>query len=110
VNFWHRLLNPHCPDCEKERICQSCETLRLQLDIANKEKERLLQSIIQLNKPLEMIQEKLELEPIKSRYTPWAVKREMLEREAKQQNQERTEEIIKKQTEELEKEFGISNG
>ena len=58
-------------------ICESCETLKMQLAIANDEKRQLLERILEkpeipVDKPPEITR------PI---VVPWAVKKQMLERE-----------------------------
>lgn len=81
VKFFHELRHPHCVDCismeESNKICNSCETLKAQLEIANYEKKLLLNLI----KPTEETSiEPIKEEPIRtSRFIPWNVKRQQLE-------------------------------
>ncbi len=84
TNFFHRLFNPHCPDCiaaERELDhCSSCETLREQLSIANREKDKLLQALLEVNKPkTEETRVTEKPEPLNPRYTPWRVRQQILE-------------------------------
>jgi len=80
----HHLLNPHCEHCLEQardaQICQSCEILKIQLEIVNYDKKRLLEIILSSNQPKsEPVQEQVIHEPIRPGHTPWAVKKEMLE-------------------------------
>lgn len=108
TNFFHRLFNPHCSSCyenEKDnKICQSCETLKTQLDISNFEKKQLLERLlnpIQPEKP-----EPVEYEPIPNKNVPWNVRRQMLE--AEDREKAKLMRAAPKSTEILEKELGIN--
>jgi len=93
---------------EKE-LCASCETLRLQLEIANYEKRQMLDTILSFTKPPEIrLPETKEIEPVIPKAVPWAVRRQMLEAEDK----ERARIMKQKQEEiaELEKQVGVDNG
>jgi hypothetical protein len=63
-----------------EVICQSCETLKTQLEIANYEKSQLLGKLL---KEPEKESERTEAPPMNHvpRVVPWQVRRQMLERE-----------------------------
>lgn len=103
MNWFHKFFNPHCPDCAAERlekkVCQSCETLREQLNQVNFEKKQLLDSILQ--KPV-IEQPRIETEELnKINYRPWKVKQALLEAEDRKKA-----ELIRK-NEELEKELSI---
>lgn len=110
INWLHKFFYPHCPECIAEReqseICYSCETLRIQLEIANNEKKQLLSKLI--DKPIEPLVERSAEIPI-SKNIPWNVRRQMLEAEDRQKARiiaEKNREM--KSTEELEKEIGIT--
>lgn len=83
--FFHKLWNPHCPECRTEAIekkyCVGCDTLQVENDRLRAENSRLLDKI--LNVPSEIRPEiKLdELVPIQSRHVPLSVRREQYERE-----------------------------
>lgn len=63
-----------------DKQCQSCETLRQQLDIANYEKKVLLEKL--LFKPEPVPERTVAPEPVNRPVgVPWAVRRQMLERE-----------------------------
>lgn len=51
-SFFHHLFNPHCQICSK---CESCETLRLQLDIANRNNRELVETIVAITTPREIV-------------------------------------------------------
>jgi hypothetical protein len=69
------------------KVCESCETLKMQLAIANDEKERLLSRL--LEKPaLEPKIDTDNLRPILPRAsTPWRVKQQMMEQESRHEAQ-----------------------
>lgn len=113
INFIHRFLNPHCPDCIQASECKSCETLRFALEQAIYEKKLLLldKLIHPVNEP-ESVQQ--EIKSINRGTTPWRVRQQILESEdrekakilranqAQNRDKEREESIN-----ELEKEIGI---
>lgn len=85
-HWLHHLINPHCDYCDRDsmenKVCQSCETLKMQLSIANSEKSQLLQSILSLNKPAEVqTAPSVNYENIKKQAMPWNVRKAMLESE-----------------------------
>lgn len=93
-----------------EKPCDSCETLKMQLSIANREKEQLLNTILAYNQP------RVAEAPIKVDYEKlprpmtWNMRRALLEAEDKKTAQIMAE--VKKQAAEiakLEKEVGVAN-
>jgi hypothetical protein len=119
IKFLHHLFNPHCDRCRHEelenKVCESCEVLKQQLDIANSEKRALLATVKEIITPQPIVQEAedKELKPIQT-ITSWKVKRAMLEKEdrMKADAERRAKEAIaesNKSTEELEKELGITS-
>ncbi len=108
-NWIHRLFNPHCPDCKEERedsmVCESCETLKQQLEIANYEKKQLMDRI--LEKPA--LESKPELREVTvPRAVPWPVRRQMLEAEDREKARLMREAPKPVSTEDLEKELDIA--
>lgn len=113
IKFFHHLLNPHCPECALERqearVCESCETLRLEIERLRIENARLLDRI--LEKPKEEPRtDTSDLKPILPRNMPWNVRKQILENESREQAK-----IMREQakspaisTEDLEKELGIA--
>ena len=81
-NWFHRLLNPHCPTCheddENSKVCNSCEVLRTQLDVTIRERDRLLSKLLD-DTPKTSSQQPME--PTKPINIPWNVRRQMLEAE-----------------------------
>lgn len=65
------------------RECQSCNTLREQLLIANNEKQKLLDTIVELSKPEQPIvqNEPVVHEALQPKRVPWLVRKQMLEKE-----------------------------
>lgn len=95
-----------------ERPCQSCETLRMQLSIANHEKEQLLNTILSLTteKPKEQPAPAVNYENIPRPMT-WNMRKAMLEAEDRKAAQllaeNKKKEQIKADIEKLEEELDI---
>jgi len=97
--------------------CQSCETLKLQLSIANHEKQELLNTILSFSKPpaREETTPAVEYEKVKPKMMTWTVRKQMLEAEDRRQaelladQRRRNEEAskIKDDIDKLEKELDI---
>jgi hypothetical protein len=93
LKWLHHLFNPHCRECqlaaEENKVCQSCETVKMQLAIVNAEKRQLLELIVSLTKPAEIqapspqIGEKESVTKLMS----WRVQRQMLEAEDRKKAQ-----------------------
>lgn len=87
--------------------CQSCETLKLQLEIANYEKKELLSTILSFSKPPEIAPaQPLDMEKVKPKLMTWNVRKQMLEAEDRAAAALLAEQR-KKSIESLEKEVGI---
>jgi uncharacterized Zn finger protein (UPF0148 family) len=109
-NWIHKLLNPHCPDCKEERdnsrVCPSCETLKMQLEISNNEKRQLLERI--LEKPA--LESKPELREVtRPVNVPWRVRQQMLEAEDREKARLMREAPKPVSTEDLEKDLDIAS-
>jgi hypothetical protein len=81
----HRLWNPHCAECAQDKLdatlCISCETLRQQLEFSNREREKLLEALLEKSNPKPVAElPKEEFKP-PSKTIPWKVKKQMLESE-----------------------------
>jgi|SRR5882672_9047718 len=93
-SWLHHILEPHCQQCREERqeerqedsVCASCETLRLQLEIANYEKRQLLESIL---RPQQSVPSAIQGTPqaLQPKSIPWSVRKQMLESEDRKQAQ-----------------------
>ena len=81
--------------------CDSCETLRHQLEVVNYEKEKLLDKLLDKEFPIEKIRDKVEYEQPK--LVPWAIRKELLEQEDRIKAK-----LMRESTEKLEKELEIS--
>lgn len=102
-NWIHRLFNPHCPECHSEMICNSCETLKMQLEIVNHEKQKLLDRLLTPPVVETVVQPVREVTaPVN---IPWNVRRQMLEREDRERAKLMQAAPIP--TEDLEKELNI---
>lgn len=98
AQFFHELVNPHCPECKKEReqirleefqreelererlendrVCQSCENLNRQLAVTNEIINKLVSP-----KNVEPLTEQAPPVITPQRNLPWHVKRQMMEAE-----------------------------
>ena len=92
IKWLHQLLNPHCEHCreeerekrgdkKEEKACKSCETLQHQLEIANREKEILLNKLFESKEPHAPEPVSEEAKPIQMgrRFIPSVVRREMMD-------------------------------
>lgn len=116
-HWLHHLFSPHCQICreaaEENKVCQSCETLKMQLSIANIEKKQMLESILSMTKPNEVqgTPPAINYENIKPRMMTWNVRRQLLEAEdrekAKILAKQKEQKPVAEQIANLEKEVGI---
>jgi hypothetical protein len=112
IRFLHHLFSPHCEHCKEEisesHVCQSCETLRNQLEISNYERRQMLDTILSFSKPKveETTPDLSASTPVRPKVVTWSVKRQILEEEDRAKAK-----ILRdrKSTEELEKEV-LANG
>ena len=103
-NWFHRWLNPHCPDCIL--ICESCEVLKGQLEILNYTNKQLMDRI--LNPPVPVtIPEPAQREVSIPKNIPWGVRRQMLEAEDRERAKLMKNAPVPVLTEDLEKEMDI---
>lgn len=83
TKFFHELLNPHCSHCKEQedesKFCQSCDTLKMQIEIANQNNARLMSRL--LDKPEPIIVDSTPREVTLPKVVPWAVRKQMLETE-----------------------------
>lgn len=118
LHFLYHLFNPHCEICKLERaqskLCNSCETLKVQLAIERTKNTELLETLIGLvdPKPIVINRSDEHLEPVSMSPKLWRIKRKELEKAAKVERQ-RMNEAAKNGTtvpiDELEKMAGISD-
>ena len=104
ANWFHRFFNPHCQHCNIEVDCLSCETLKQQLAIANREKEMLLERILEKPAPI------VETNPVPvtiPKTIPWRVRQQMLESESKVKARLMKEAPQPDSVEDLEKELDV---
>lgn len=84
MKWFHKLLNPHCPECRVERneskYCVGCDTLQVENDRLRDENRRLLDRLLIPHMTNEVIKTE-EFVPIPSRHVPLSVQREKYERE-----------------------------
>lgn len=62
--------------------CNSCETLKEQLNISNHEKRQMLETILSFTKPVIVEQDNPTrvIEPIRPKASTWAIRRQELEK------------------------------
>lgn len=82
AKFFHEFLHPHCESCEVEKVetlsCDSCDTLRSQLELANHEKNEILNRLLNREVPLDS--ERLHVNHVeKPKPRPWPVIRRKME-------------------------------
>jgi hypothetical protein len=121
--FIHHLLNPHSPDClnerQESRICDSCETLKIELNRLRQDNEKLLNRILNpISTEIPTIDES-ELKPIRppTTHVAWRVRRQALEAESRataklmrEVDKQSTSQLTSPMTtEELEKELGVND-
>ncbi len=107
--YWlHHLINPHCPDCTREKFCKSCDTLTEQLVYERERNQSLLNHIVALTaKPTESAAPVVPQIPV-GKMTTWRTHRQFLEENDREtarllrDSQRQSAEISK-----LEKELGI---
>lgn len=118
IKFFHRLLNPHCSECREDNICESCQTLRTQLELVNHDRKQLLSLIERLSNPKVEYREPgppSDIKPVqKTANVPWRIQKGLLEAEDRKEAQLRREKakefskkLSKEEVEELEKKVGI---
>lgn len=82
-HWLHHLFNPHCPICldnaKDDKVCQSCEILKHQLELANLQIDKLVNKITE--KPEVVVRNDSPPIMTKPKMIPWAVRRQMLEAE-----------------------------
>jgi hypothetical protein len=83
TKFFHELMNPHCSECMRESeldsMCESCETLKMQLSLANQREKELLQLLVYKQQPLPELVASSDIKPVMPKAIPWRVKQQMLE-------------------------------
>lgn len=93
VHWLHHLFNPHCEQCALEetvridfevnsRVCQSCETLRTELENSRRHNDKLLNALLKQPEPTieksYTIGEELSA-ALQNKHKSWAVRRQELE-------------------------------
>lgn len=116
MNWFHRLLNPHCPDCKEELRENKINPVEEALKLENARMQEMIDRLFDrlLEKPETVVQG----EPAKTTrpaYVPWRVRQQMLEREDREKARAMREvpkpdaviadaEVTKKEQEEFEAE------
>lgn len=109
--FFHHMLNPHCPDCRMEHECKNCQTLRDLLEAERYNNKQLLNSLLEhVSGPKEEAPKLTEDYKPVSNSLPWRVRQQMLEendREKARIIREQAQNTHSLSTAELEKELGV---
>jgi hypothetical protein len=118
MGWLHRFLHPHCQHCIDARACQSCDVLKIELERTCRERDKLLDTILNKDKP-QPRPELTNIQPV-TRQVPWHIKRQQLEQADREEAAKlraaedgKTEQLLtdkQKEVESLEKELGVSNG
>jgi hypothetical protein len=131
TKFFHEFMNPHCTHCANERIqeleqkeldreinlvCNSCESLKMQLSIANNRVDNLIEKLTNTTRIEEAPVNSTEPAKILQtrQHVPWAVKRQQLELQSKERavqlkNLAKPDSEINESIEKLEDKLGIEN-
>lgn len=99
----------------EEFPCHSCETLQMQLSLKNEENKKLLDTILEMNRPkVEIPVEHKSVIPILPKNIPWSVRQQMIEAEDRkaaqiiqERNRKLAEQVVDEEVEKLEKELEI---
>lgn len=75
LNWYRELLQ-----IRDERVCQSCEYFKLQIESLQHRNEQLVRQLTQTDVPPVPVQTEAK-EPIRPRFIPWRTRRQMLEQE-----------------------------
>lgn len=81
VNKIRELLELRYEFKERKNKCESCDTLRLQLEIVNHEKALLLNRLLEKPEPVVQPIRSDEMKVIQPKNVPWNTRRQMLETE-----------------------------
>ena len=126
VKFFHEMLNPHCQHCDNERmreleqneinrICPSCESLKMQLSLVNQQNEKLLNKLVTEKEEIIPIQQEQPRVLNTKGFIPFNVIRNRLETESRIKAQELNAQnkaqtgAAKPDVAKLESELGIEN-
>lgn len=89
ANWFHRFLNPHCPDCALERQdkshCNTCEVLREMVSRLESENHELRDRLFDKQQPIPERTTAPTAVTRPNKPVAWAIKRQMLEQESKVQ-------------------------
>lgn len=120
IKFFHQLWNPHCPNCalelQESKFCNSCETMREQISQLNSQNLILLNRLVNPTPVTVVDKEEKVQPPLKtSQFIPYAVRRQMLEEQDRnearilRENESKLDTNSKeqKEIEELEKKVGL---
>jgi hypothetical protein len=83
IKFFHHFFNPHCDHCAHERACQTCEVLKEELANERANYKKLLDTLVEMNKP-KVIEKEPEVQlpqEIAPKAISWRIRKEMLEAE-----------------------------
>jgi hypothetical protein len=95
---------------EGNKVCQSCETLKVQLAIANDEKRQLLNTILSSVTPIREPVTAINYEKLSPKATTWNVRKQMLEAEDRKAAQILAEQKKHAESiEKLEEEVGVKH-
>lgn len=91
VNWFHKLLHPHCPECREdareELVCPSCEMLQTEVARLRHDNERLLNRLIEKPENNDRNEAPVPSAPLPHRL-PWKARAAQLEAQDREKAQE----------------------
>jgi len=116
IKFFHHLFNPHCQQCHDEfldsKVCDSCNTLRLEIAALRKHNQQLIDAILNKVNPKEESQQVVIQPEAVNKNLSWRVRRHLLETEDKKAAEllkQKRAEMSSPSVESLEEELEIEN-
>lgn len=109
MNWFHKLLNPHCEHCLEERINPEVEYLKAELSRLQDKYDRLVERLVNpipVKSETDTVSDN-NLEPLRSGYKPWSQKRAELERATKLEDVNARDAALRRKNEQLEKDLNL---
>jgi len=80
-NFFHRLFNPHCPECREELREKAINPVEEALKLENARMQEMIDRLFDrlLEKPEAVVEEPRPASVAKPTFVPWRVRQQMLQ-------------------------------
>ncbi len=103
MNWFHRLLNPHCQHCieldednfQKSKFCNTCESLKNENAFLRDQVKTLMDSILHPSVPIEAVVNTEDIKPLNNPRKPFSVIRNVLESADRLKAKQRDEQLLK---------------